>query len=597
MGKSIFKAFAFHYLIIIFFSCVPGIKISELYKYNTVNNNFYQTYQNDTLKISIDFSGAHKYQNIATSKKVVVNDDVVKTINKLTTPHKASLIFYSKSRSSKLGYAYYGFLVKKKYLKVGSITFKDYQNVQNSKFSISPIIKYKNSLNTIAVIPLVDYYVVFINTIRFKDFSQSELELDSLYLTSNTYAEISSVLTDSLFTKNVGMKNEVTNSINKNLYDRSSYIQPIKRLHDIKIDSFPQLKSFYYQSLLTRISFLDNLDSINESQSDYLAYLRMKAVKKPAIEKVIVGYNVSNNFAKIVAAKNFIMINESHYDFRNRYFLYISLDSLYAVGYRHLCLEDYSPDKLSTQLYPKKTDGFYIQEPFMAELIRKAKSKGFLIHSYEDTSTALLNFSSEIEKREYNQAHNLNKLYNSDKAAKWIVYAGYEHINKKSFMNIYKSCAQYFYDLSGVNPFCINQTYFSSLSNSNNYLKDKEVGYYTIDPASTIYSEQQADLYIINNLKSNPWSDTSFNLINNVQTYILNPNIKTEIKGNTFVYIKTEYLNLHQLAIPIFIATSVNYERIKLSLPINDYVAFFTDSDEKVIYKYEITAVAKQSAR
>lgn len=597
MRKLIFKAFAFYYLIFSLFSCTTGIKISKLYKYNTVNNNFYQTYQNDSLKISIDFSGAHKYQNIADFKKVVVDGDVVKSLSRLMEPHKTTLIFYSKSRLLKLGYSYYGFLVKKKYFKAGSIAFRTYQNERNSEFSISRLIKYKHSLNTIVVIPLVDSYVIFINTIRVKDFSQSELELDSLYLTSNTYAEISSVLPDSLFTKNVGMKNEVTNSINKNLYDRSSYIQPIKRLHDIKIDSFPQLKSYYYQSLLTRISFLDNLDSIKESQSDYLAYLRMKAVKKSAIEKVIVGYNVSNNFAKIVAAKNFIMINESHYDFRNRYFLYISLDSLYAVGYRHLCLEDYSPDKITTQLYPKKTDGFYIQEPFMAELIRKAKSKGFLIHSYEDTSTALLNFSSEIEKREYNQAHNLNKLYNSDKAAKWIVYAGYEHINKKSFMNIYKSCAQYFYDLSGVNPFCINQTYFSSLSNSNNYLNDKEIGYYTIDSGSTIYSEQQADLYIVNNLKTNPWLDTSFILINNLQHYSLIPNKKSDIKGNTFIYIKSEYQESLHLAIPIFIGTSVNYESIKLYLPLNDYIAFFTDNDEKIIYEYNIMGIAKQFAR
>lgn len=585
MGKLISKLFLIASYFIMMESCAHSVKISHLYKYNVISNSFYQTYENDSLRISIDFSGVHKYQNISSLKKISVENDIIKSLNQVANINNSSLIFYSKSRLSKYGNIYYGFLIKKKYYRGNKSMFTEYENSKKNKFNISKLQMYKHSINIISVIPLLNSYVVFINSLPLgvRVSLHDTFELDSLYLTANTYAEISSVLSDSIFDKNAYLKNTLSSFINQNLYDKSSYTKPLKKLLEIDIDSFEQLKSFYYQVILTRISFLDNLDSMNEIKKDYLEYLKQGHQKTiPDIkETVLIGCNVFDSLVKIAKSHKVIMVNESHYDFRHRYFLHTALDSLYAAGFRHLCIEDYAQYDKITSNYPKRTDGFYIMEPFMAELIRKAKDLGFTIHPYEDTTTAMLNFNTEIEKREFTQAKNLSALYKLDSNSKWIIYAGYEHINKKSFMNIYKSCAQYFLELSGVKPYCINQTYFSSLSNTNDYLYDKPRGYYVVDPASSIYLENQADLYVINNIYNNPWIEPIV-FKKNYSLYSFIPDKDFSGKKYIYVYSKLEYLQMGHLAIPIYIGEVSKNSIPKLKLPVRDYIATITNDEDEI---------------
>lgn len=357
---------------------------------------------------------------------------------------------------------------------------------------------------------------------------------------------------------------------------------------EINIDTAYQLKSFYYQSLLTRLSFLDNLISIKESYETYLSYLREKKINTNEIKKemISIGTNVLDDIPKIAKANKVIMINESHYDFRHRYFLYLAIDSLYKYGYRHLCIEDYINNGEVKQTFPTKSNGFYIMDPFMAQLIRKANSLGFQLHSYEDTSSnSSTKFNSEIEKREYNQASNLANLYKTDSINKWVVYAGYEHINKKSFMSIYKSCAQYFYDFTGVDPYSINQNEYSDITNKNVLEIDRPVGYYSLDTASSVYKKEQVNLYILNNIEKHPYEYPLPSLKSSLTAYSISSNQNIDSSGYLFIYIKNEFDKLKNQAIPVYIGQINLKKKTILYLPENNYISFITYNEEDVMIK------------
>jgi hypothetical protein len=590
MGKLIIKLSLFiGILALLFFSgCTHSARVSAFSKYNKINKNFFQSFSNDSLKIAIDFSGRHKYQDIAALKKMDIPKDVYKLLKHVTKSKVCQLIFYSTSTLKKLGCNYYGFIIKKQKTVVNKAEFTEHSDMEHHKFLISDLYKYKKSINVVAVVPLVKFYIIFINhlPLNIKNETADEWETDSTIFVRNTIAEISSVVSDSSFIKKSTAQVKLFEKIDKILYQKDSYLKPIKDLLEINIDSVYQLKSFYYQSLLTKVSFLDNLTTLRESYENYLIYLREKSketetklIKK---HKVFIGDNALTHVPKIAKLNKVIMINESHYDFRHRYFLYLALDSLYKYGYRHLCIEDYVNNDVLKKAYPNRSNGFYIMEPFMAQLIRKATSLGFQLHSYEDTSSSLKNFNNEIEKREYKQAENLYNLYKADSTSKWVVYAGYDHINKKSFMSVYKSCAQYFYDFSGINPYSINQSSFSDLSYKEKHLAEKLKGYYIIDTSSTIYEEKQADLYVVNNIDENPWLQP-FISAENYSSYSFKPNNNFLDKQHIFVYLQSEYAEIGRMAIPVYIGELYKNQVLKLHLPSDTYFAITTDSNEEVI--------------
>lgn len=171
------------------------------------------------------------------------------------------------------------------------------------------------------------------------------------------------------------------------------------------------------------------MDSIHHVYQQY----RSPSATASLNNTFIVNGDAIDKVCEIAKTQKMLMINENHYDFRHRLFVYLLLDSLYKTGYRNLCLEALHPKTNSK--YISKEDGFYISEPFMAILIRKAKDIGFNVYGYDTAA-------STIDERESGQAENLFNLYSKGTNHKWIVLAGYSHINKRYFSRDSKSTHQ-----------------------------------------------------------------------------------------------------------------------------------------------------------
>ncbi|WP_025144433.1 hypothetical protein [Pedobacter jeongneungensis] len=152
-----------------------------------------------------------------------------------------------------------------------------------------------------------------------------------------------------------------------------------------------------------------------------------------------------------------IMINEDHNTPKNRIFTANVLDDLYKKGFRYLCLEGLDEDSLVNQRgYADYETGFYFSEPNMANLLRKAKSIGFKLISYEyedDREYTNENYGQNV--REFNQAKKISEILSSDPKAKILVHTGPGHIWEQGGNVIFM--AEYFRMITGIDPFTINQ--------------------------------------------------------------------------------------------------------------------------------------------
>ncbi len=569
-------------LAIVFCGCGSTVKISDYYKFNEINIFYFQNYNNDSLKLNIDFNGSHRYIDLNSRNKVKLEPDVKKSLKSVAYLEKLKLFFVSKSTMKKWGSSYSCFLIDNKNLKYNKQLFTERNNIL-----ISEVFHYRNSANVICIKSIDDFSLVFLNSLykRHPNRTSDEMQDDSLYLTRNTLTEVSSLVSGSEFAKTVSKRRKILDTINAAFNEVNKYFQPVTILESLDVEPYKTLKSFYYQALLTRISFLDDLEKLYRTRMDYITYLSDTNSKEEMQKKgeSKISKNILDTIVTLAKANKVIMVNESHYDFRHRYFLYNILDSLYSNGYRNLCLEDYKNYNNQLSSFPQRKDGFYIQEPFMAQLIRKAKLLGFNIYPYEDTTGDINNYSSLIEKREYTQAKNFYKLYQADSNNKWIVYAGMEHVNKKSFMTNYQSFCMYFTRLSGINPFVMNQTNFSLLSNRTDYLINKPTGYYYFEPDSSNHNNKQADLYIANNIYQNPYLDIAGFQFEPTKKYRIVPQSETDRACKIFVYISKEFDQIGQKAIPIYIGSLKEHESLKLRLPADEYAAIITDENEKII--------------
>jgi hypothetical protein len=106
---------------------------------------------------------------------------------------------------------------------------------------------------------------------------------------------------------------------------------------------------------------------------------------------------------------------------------------------------------LNDRKYPIQTSGVYTSEPMFGNFVRKALELGFIVRPYE-----CINDCDTEEDRDLAQAKNIAKILSSDKNAKALVYAGHGHIYKSNSTS--KRMASNFENITGINPFCIDQT-------------------------------------------------------------------------------------------------------------------------------------------
>ncbi|SHN24829.1 hypothetical protein [Chitinophaga sp. CF418] len=169
------------------------------------------------------------------------------------------------------------------------------------------------------------------------------------------------------------------------------------------------------------------------------------------------------------AAKHrIILINEAHYRPQHRLFTKSLLGALYQRGYNVFLAEGILPNnQLDKRAYPVKGEGPFLNEPTYASLIRYAAKKGYKVRAYEyivrpiwddsvmldkngsmkyisyqprDSAMIIKNEKGEVIQsaftslREQQQAKNILAIIRANPKSRFIIHAGYAHINESGPM-------------------------------------------------------------------------------------------------------------------------------------------------------------------
>lgn len=276
--------------------------------------------------------------------------------------------------------------------------------------------------------------------------------------------------------------------------------------------------------------------------------------------------------AEIAKENRIIMLNEDHYYPKHRLFAMELLETLKVNGYNYLSLEGFN---ISTEkeLTPNYHNGLYTSEPYFAHFIRKAIALGFTVLGHE-------NFDKGTE-REIGQAKNILKILEKDPNAKIFVYVGHGHIEKANSEK--KRMAEYFKELSGINPITINQTAICADTKQELILVPRV---YLND---TTKIKSSADYFLINNLKPSlkkiyPNAEFKKGIIKDGKfSDYKNKEVLVEI-----IDFK-EFDLMKNLAIPFqsFLMIPKN-ETINFELPIGKYHVFIKTDNDKIIYDDDI---------
>jgi len=234
-----------------------------------------------------------------------------------------------------------------------------------------------------------------------------------------------------------------------------------------------------------------------------------------------------------------VMLNECHWCPSHRISALKLLEPLKKEGYTYLAIEAVSKGEenlINQKSYPLKYSGIYTKEPYFGMFIREAKRLGYEIVSYD------FGFST-IKDREKSQADNIANIFKADSTAKMFIYAGGDHIIEKGDSR--KWMAEYFSEITGIDPLTIDQVEISIDTNENMVLGESNL-FRHIDGLNS-----NVDYFLINNIQPDLKEIFSSK---DLSKYTLNlQNVKKDKNEELFVTIfyLSEYENDGFRAVPI----------------------------------------------
>lgn len=523
--------------ILIFLSLYRCTTINhEVIKHNYFNDDYFY---NDSLKVSIDFWSALEFVNPEKLKKLNINLKKYKYIS------KKQILLAGKSKVNNYQICIYYDSIKKP--EDNAIHQKII--LEDTIHKISIFEKYKGTTKVIVYVESFEknntYSTVIgnelLNKITIDGYDSSKLSSMSIfnnYSAKNSLQARKKILiepTEKIIYK--GLKWQLlatTNSFMSKNYSYDTLIYNYEKKRKEKYNVFIHGLSNYYDTYLNNTVF--------------------------------------EEIGKITKDNRVLILNENHYYPKHRIFGMELLEILKASGYKYISLEAFKDDDKITFI-PNKNNGTYIGEPYFAHFIRKAKELGFAILGHE-------NYDDDLD-RELGQAKNLMKIFENDPNAKIFVYVGHSHLEevneKKKWM------AQYFKELSGINPVTINQVAVCADTNQELMLIPRYRFTGDLDTKSS------ADYFLVNNIKPS---------LRKVYPKVIFRNVKIESKRfkqyrNQEVLVEVVDFNEFNLiktaAIPIErILTISKNEIIELNLPIGKYHVFVKTDDNKTIYDNDL---------
>ena len=270
------------------------------------------------------------------------------------------------------------------------------------------------------------------------------------------------------------------------------------------------------------------------------------------------------------------MFNESHFQPAHRQMISCLLPQLKQKGYKYLAIEaiEEKAKTLTKRGFPTFQSGFYIRDFAMSNLIRQAISLGYILVNYENKNGE--------KNREFEQATNLYKnTILKDPRSKVLVLAGHSHIDEAGLTNK-KWMAEYFYEISGINPLTINQERFFG---RNLKTKMDSSTFIVLQPKNKlVYSN---DIYLINNYRNR---DIALIKSTRFQVTINLDFVKTTTPNSllTKLYVLKEYESVKNPS-PCFVSFNSG-KSLNLLLSDGQYILVINNNDIVVTKKLDISA-------
>ena len=229
---------------------------------------------------------------------------------------------------------------------------------------------------------------------------------------------------------------------------RLNYLLPVLTLRQHRAEyAAPEQRGGWLQALAT----FEAMAGETDSAAAHWAQLGQFPARLPAPVPALATQPAGPLILALARQERVLMFNEAHTQPKGRYLVGQLLPKLHRLGFNYLALE--ALDAADTagvrqRGFPVGASGFYVREPTLANLVREARRLGMHVVAY-DAYTAT---------REQDQARNLlATTVQRDAKARVVVLAGHAHINERPNPQ-FKSMAQWFRELSGIDPFTIDQT-------------------------------------------------------------------------------------------------------------------------------------------
>lgn len=269
---------------------------------------------------------------------------------------------------------------------------------------------------------------------------------------------------------NIGYAQNANSSVVKNLPSPFQLTSKAKNPY-AQINMLKELESLYLNSEQSN-SFLEAMSTAYTFIAQYQKALETfdklswtktyKDIPDTSCIEGLTAVNALDIIDSLAAETRAVFINEAHHYPAHRTFVIKLLAKLKEKGFKYFAVE--TVNRLDTLLNKRKyplfrETGYYTKEPVYGELIREAIKHGYLIVPFDYEG------EYKLEDREKGQAQNIiDRILKRDQNAKILLLTGYTHIRESSSGTEEKMMAQYFKELSGIDPLTIEQTLMSEHS-------------------------------------------------------------------------------------------------------------------------------------
>ncbi|KAA2224491.1 hypothetical protein [Chryseobacterium sediminis] len=353
-----------------------------------------------------------------------------------------------------------------------------------------------------------------------------------------------------------------------------------------KVEDPAQIQSWRSQMEATYYSISGQYKSALESWDQTFGRVKKLSSADSLKFTKLIPVNAKDYILEKAANEKIIIINEAHHNASHRTFASSLLQGLYDRGYRYLGIETLEGDSLNIVKFATLNSGYYSKEPEFGNFIYHALKMGFKLFPYEA--------EGNNKEREIGEAKNISDFMQQNKDGKYLIYCGYQHAYEGIHKSWEKTMAGRLSDLTGINPFTIDQTQFSekSLLKYNEpllRLVNNTVPVILKDENQIIYNGEDKELYtdikIIHPVTKYIKGRPDWMLKENRKFYKIPAAQLSTYPVMVFAYRKGEF---EQKGIPADIIELNNSKDSRfLILDKGNYDIVIKDKEYKVIHKFE----------